>query len=272
LAPRVSSMILDLARAKARVIQAGALTVPMDAREMTVARVSSSPTAAWRAENKAVPAADFTFDSAKLNARTLGILTKIPIELFEDAVNLGAFVEDVFAETVAVEIDRAALLGIGSAEEPLGLKNTPNVLTATSVGSPLYDDFTDAVRDIRLQNGEPTAAILSPRDIGTLEKLKGTANDHYLEPTASFAALNKLYTAQIPTNLGGGTNESLAFVGDFSQMWIGIRTQFTIEASREAGDSTGSAFGNLQVWLRGYVRADVAIVRPKFFCVLSGIL
>jgi HK97 family phage major capsid protein len=70
---------------------------------------------------------------------------------------------------------------------------------------------------------------------------------------------------------GSGSDESLAFVGDFSHLWIGMRTEVTIEASRSAADSSSSAFRNMEVWVRGYLRADVGVVRPTHFCVLSGI-
>ena len=55
----------------------------------------------------------------------------------------------------------------------------------------------------------------------------------------------------------GGKNERLAAL--------------TIETSRVAGDATGSAFSNLQVWIRGYLRANVLPLHERFFTVLTGI-
>ena len=49
----VSARVIDLARAKTRVIEAGAMTLPMDAREITIARVESEPSPAWRGHGSA---------------------------------------------------------------------------------------------------------------------------------------------------------------------------------------------------------------------------
>jgi hypothetical protein len=53
---------------------------------------------------------------------------------------------------------------------------------------------------------------------------------------------------------------------------IGMRTNLVLEISRQAADSTGSAFANLQVWIRAYRRANVQLAHPAAFVVLNGIL
>ena len=53
---------------------------------------------------------------------------------------------------------------------------------------------------------------------------------------------------------------------------IGMRTQLTIEVSRQAADANSSAFTNMQVWIRAYLRADIQLAHPNHFNVLTGIL
>ena len=60
---------------------------------------------------------------------------------------------------------------------------------------------------------------------------------------------------------------SSVFIGDFTQLMIGLRTSFRLEVSRVAGD----AFTNLQVWIRAYLRADIQLAHPEAFCVLTGV-
>jgi HK97 family phage major capsid protein len=67
--------------------------------------------------------------------------------------------------------------------------------------------------------------------------------------------------------VGTSTDCSEAYVGDFRELLIGIRTAFKLEASRVAG----SAFENLQVYIRAYIRADIALAHPKLFTVVQGI-
>ena len=92
-----------------------------------------------------------------------------------------------------------------------------------------------------------------------------------LNAPPSYNDLEKFSTSQIPVNLGTGTDESEAFLGDFSKLMIGMRTNLTLEVSREASDSTNSAFEDMQVWVRIYLRADVQLAKPDQFVYMSGI-
>ncbi len=70
-----------------------------------------------------------------------------------------------------------------------------------------------------------------------------------------------------PQHLGSSNDCSTAFVGDFSQMLLGVRTELTLEASRVADD----AFEKMAVLIRGYLRCDVAVLRPQHFTKIIGI-
>ena len=261
----ISPRVIDLARAKARVVEAGANSIPMETREVVIAKVGSDPSFEWRSENKDIPVSSMTFTGITLRSRTLGAISTAPIELVADAVNLGALIEEALGAALGQELDRVALIGKGSEEEPLGLENVPGVNTRGSIGTPAnYDDFSLAVEDIWTDHGEPGAVIFAPRTAGTLDRLKDTTNQP-LQAPETFKNLAKLPTGQVPVDRGAGSDESLAFVGDFSQLWLGIRQDITVEASRHAG------FGKGQVHLRAILRADVAVVRPDFFTVMSGI-
>jgi HK97 family phage major capsid protein len=61
---------------------------------------------------------------------------------------------------------------------------------------------------------------------------------------------------------------STAYVGDFSQVVVGVRTPANLEVSRTGGD----AFSRLHVLLRGYMRADWQVIQPKFITRIVGIL
>ena len=86
--------------------------------------------------------------------------------------------------------------------------------------------------------------------------------------------MRKYTSNQVPNNLtvGSASTCSDAFVGQFDQCLIGMRTNMVMEISRVAADSSGSSFANCEVWLRAYLRADVQLAHPKAFNVLTGIL
>jgi len=266
----VSSRFIDLARKQARLVQAGAITVPIEGESLTVARLLQDATAYWRHENQPVTASELSFDGAVFRPKVVGAFVVAPLELVEDAPNLGQIVETSLSAAIALEVDRVGLRGVGAAAEPLGILNTVGVQTITSVGAPTYADFSSAVQKIAEQNGQASAAILAPRDLGTLDRLADSTTQP-LRPPESWATLRKFSTNQIPTTLGGGSNESESYVGGFENVWVGVRKEITIEASKHASDSTNSAFKNLQVWIRAWTRVDFVVARPAHLVVLSGI-
>ena len=142
-----------------------------------------------------------------------------------------------------------------------------------------FDYFSQAYREILENNGEPNAAIFAPRTWYTLDTLKDTTNQPLVAPM-SFQNIQKLITNQIPIDItkGGSDDASLAFLGDFTKMLIGIRTSLKLEVTRVGSHSDGSgswdssAWEQLQVWVRAYLRADIQLAQPAHFSVINGII
>jgi HK97 family phage major capsid protein len=227
----LSSRVIDLARNATRVFQAGAITVPMTAQTLKLARLTGEGTPAWKSENAAITAADMTFDAVTFTARTLVRLVTLSVELFEDADPSS---EDViarsFAAQVALELDRVALRGSGTAPEPRGVLNTSGITTTThgANGAAIanYDFWLDAKGVVMGNNFEPNAHIQAPRSSVSLSKLKEATTNAYLAPPANM--LPMLQTKQVPINLTVGTSTdcSEVYTGDWSQLMVGIRTDF----------------------------------------------
>jgi len=160
--------VIDRARNVSRVIQAGAVTIPMETSTLKLARVDNDPAPVWHAENAAdVVAADVTLGSITFTARTLPIIVRLSRELFEDAENLDEVVRSSIGGAISVELDRAALYGTGTAPEPRGLWNTSGleVFTQGVNGAALanYDPFVNAILGVLNDNYTPNAAIMAPR-------------------------------------------------------------------------------------------------------------
>jgi HK97 family phage major capsid protein len=183
----LSARVIDLARNATRVFQAGAITVPMTAQTLKLARLTGEGTPAWHAENAAITDADMTFDSVTFTARTLTRLVKLSVELFDDS---DPSAEDViarsFAAQVALELDRVALRGSGTAPEPRGVLNTSGITTTThgANGAAItnYDFWLDAKGVVMGNNFEPNAHIQAPRSSTSLSKLKEATTNAYLQP------------------------------------------------------------------------------------------
>jgi len=270
----LAGMVLDLARAKTVVTQAGAVTIPMTSSTVRLVSVGSDPVPSWKSENTELGPASMTFGSLTLTARTLAVWLPVSIELLEDAPNAAEVVESVVSASMAVALDKAALTGSGTGAEPLGLLNTPGLSgVVCGIGNGAvptsYQPFVQACQLVRMSNHEPGAVIMSPRTAGTLDGLVDSTGQPLVPPPV-VAGLKRLTTTSIPDNLVVGTSNdcSVAFIGDFSQLCLGMRTDLLVEVERPLGGVEGRS---LQAVVRAYLRADVAVLRPAAFAKIEGI-
>lgn len=272
----VSSQVIDLARNASVVMKAGVQTVKMDGPDLTICKLAGDPVAHWRGENVAIIEDDqMSFEKVTLRARALGCLIRCSIELMEDSPNFGQLVQSTIGKAMGVEVDRVGLLGIGAAEEPLGVYSAASGAQVLDMGAAAgrhldgWDEMSEAYRMVLDYNGNPTSVIMSPREWGYLDVLKNGDGEYQVTSPQSWQALKKLVTNQIPKTQtwGSAQNASFAVVGDWSGCFFGTRTQITLELSRVAGD----AFSKLQVLIRAYLRADFAFVRPQHLTVIKGI-
>jgi len=270
----LSARVIDLARNATRVFQAGAVTVPMTAQTLRLARLTGEGTPAWKAENAAITDADMTFDSVTFTARTLVRLVKLSVELFDDS---DPSAEDViarsFAAQVALELDRVALRGTGTAPEPRGVLNTSGITTTThgANGSTItttsaYDWHLDAAGVVRGNNFMPNAHIQAPRTSVSLSKLREATTSAYLAPPP--ALLPMLTTKQVPINLTVGTSTDCSeiYTADWSNLMVGIRTDFQLLFLRER-----FLADNLQYAFLAFLRADIQLAQPSAFVVDTGV-
>lgn len=265
----LASFVIDIARNATRVIQAGAVTVPMEYQTLRVPRLTNEGAPAWRNENAQITEQDMTFDSVLFTAKSLDRLVILSRELFEDS-NPSAMgvIANSFGKQIAVALDYAALRGSGVAPVPQGVLNTPNITTITNgangSGITNYDFLLDAVNAVRANNFEPNAHIVAPRTVTSLRKLKDSQN-RYLQPPAE--SLPLLPTNQIPINLTVGTSSdaSEVYTAQWDQLGIGIRTEFVLEFLRERYADYG------QYAFIGHLRADIQLLQPGGFAVDTGI-
>jgi HK97 family phage major capsid protein len=264
--------VIDIARNEAVVFRAGAQTIPMESSKLTIAKVTGDASSGWKAENAAATASDMTLGALTFNARTLMALVKMSRELFDDAPNISDLVQNAVAKSLALELDRASLSGIGAGVEPQGIRNWAGIQTIDKAGAAItsFAEFSDAVRKVQEKNGTPNAAVFAPRTANEIDKLVDTTNQPLQSPP-SWGTLQKYVSNQIPITIGAGNNKSEAYVADWRQLLIGIRTQVQVDVTQIAADSSGSAFNNLQVWIRAFLRADVILARDDQFVLIDNI-
>jgi HK97 family phage major capsid protein len=266
----VAATILDLVTNRMRVREAGATIVPIDSQTHKLPKLDGRPTVAWRAEAAAVGESDLTIGSVPFVANSLGCLVKFSVEIEQDVPTIGATVANALAEALALELDRVALYGTGASNQPAGL--FPTTITPTYLGANganiAWTDLNTAVVALQAANYDPTAAILAPRTEGKLAVLVGS-DGHYLEAPSTVASVPRLTSSQVSTTTVRGSSGAVCsevFVGDWSQLALGIRQDITLIPVREAFMANG------QVGIYAFLRADVQVLRTAAFAVIGGVL
>lgn len=272
----LSARVIDLMRNASIINRIGATTVPMTTSTVKIPKLTGEGTPAWKTENAGITAADLTFGSLTLTAQTLVRLVTISVELYEDAdPSAGDVVARSFAGQMAVELDRVALVGTGTAPEPRGVLNQSGVTlldhaaNGTAIGPQGtglgYDFLVDAVAAVRANNFEPTAQVDAPRTEASLSKLKDSTNQ-YVQPPPGLPP--RYASKTVPTNVttGTSTDTSYLFTADWSQLAVGLRTAFNIKFldQRYVADTLSYA------WL-AYLRADIGVFQAGAFAVDRGV-
>jgi len=280
-----ASDLIDKARNASAVISAGAQIVPMDAKVVQIGRLTTDPTAAFRAEGSAITASDPGFDNVTLTAKTLSALVIGSLEWFDDADNADQIVVGAIAQAMASRIDLVALYGgqnvggvdLTAATNPTGLaanlaaNATTSVLGGatngtTQTAASFYNELLDLAFTPKDFNEAPNAAIWNSKAARMYAKAYDSTYQPLRRP-ADLDALQWFVSNQIPSYTQG-TMSNVAtdvFCGDFSQLLIGQRLDVSIQLLTERYADNGQ-IGIVATW-----RGDVGVARPRAFSLYKAI-
>ena len=105
---------------------------------------------------------------------------------------------------------------------------------------------------------------MHPRDAGDLAALSDTTNQPLNMPPV-LSGVPMLTTTSIAADGGSGSNESTIYVGNFSNLMIGMRNDIRIEIARERFAD------NHQYGFYAHMRFDVAVAHAKSFYTITGV-
>jgi HK97 family phage major capsid protein len=267
----LASQFIDRLRSRSVAIAAGAVTVPMDAATLQMVRVESDPSCDWRAENAAIAEGDPVFGRVLFTAKTLAGGVPMSRELFDDSLNVGAALDRAFTGAMGLALDRAAIYGPGTGNQPLGVVNTAGIGTVSMGANGLalanYDRILDTILALKNANAaDATAMIAAPRTEIGLAKLKNVDGDPLRVPEM-VSRVPLLSTTSAPVNETSGTSTdcSTIVIGDFRDLLIGMRQSLEIRIFDQPLAGTG------QMLAVAWLRADIQLARPASFARLTGI-
>lgn len=271
--------VLEALVAQSSLMQAGAQMVSVEidsgggAKSYVMAAVDTVPTAAWRSEGGSVAESDPAFRPVTATPRSLAFYFKVSRELLADAFNLDSVLAVVIAQAMARELDRAGLLGSGTAPEPRGIGNVAGIQTVgngaagTALATIKYSNLMSATQAILQANGPmPNAAIMAPRTLVGFGSLADSTGQPLQRPDL-LRDMKMIATSQIPINqtVGASTDCSSMFVGNFARARFVLREAVSIQKLNEL------FAGNGQVGFVCHVRADFVVEYPTTMALVTGI-
>ena len=145
---------IDLLRNSSALDQAGATTLTGLQGNIAIPRQSGAATAYWVAEGGAPTESQQAIQQVSMVPRTCGAFTDISRKLLiQSSLDVETMVRNDIAKVIALEIDRAALYGTGSSNEPLGLHNTSGIGTESiTANNPTFAQVVNMESDVAAAN------------------------------------------------------------------------------------------------------------------------
>ena len=269
----LTAQLIDRLRAQSVLMRAGATTMVLpDGGEVSMAKLTGDPTASWHRESTSITASTPTFGRVTFQPRTLVSMVKASRELLSDSINAEEALLNAFSQALALKVDRAGLLGDGSAGEPLGVAGTSGIgdVDMGTNGAALsnYAPFVNVVYQLTQDNAnEPTGFIMNPRTYTAAANLLDSQNQPMMKPEA-ITNIPMLQTTQVPIDdtQGTSTDASKVYAGYWPDLVWGVRHELQVEILRETYAST------FEYAFLAHLRGDWVVRHPESFATITGIV
>jgi HK97 family phage major capsid protein/HK97 family phage prohead protease len=279
------TLFTDALRARMIVGSLGARMLMGLSSNTLIPRKTATTTAAWLAEAGASSATDPTFDQVQLTPKRIGSFVEFSKQLAaQSSLEIETMIREDLSTTALVELDRAALVGTGTGNQPRGITNTSGigaVIGGANGAAINYTHILELERQVAQPNGmvnlQACGYAINPATRSWLKrqlKVPGVSGPTIMgdEPLrdAGLSSLNG-YAAGISTLLPNNGNKgtstgvcSTLIFGDFSQLMVGT---FGGAAEILLDEISLAPSGQNRLILNMF--ADVAVRYPASFAVMN---
>ena len=256
-AQELSSDFISLLKNASILAQTGSTILTGLSGNISIPRQGSQQTSYWVGEGSNVTESDMTIEQVNMTPRTIGAMTDISRKLLiQSSMDVESLVRNSLASSVALEIDRAALYGLGSSSEPLGLHNVTGIATE-NVGNddPSFADVVNMESDISVSNAltGSLAYVTRANIAGAMKvKTKDSGSGRFVNEDGVVNG----YPLYVSNQIESGD----IWFGNWSELILGYWSGLDLQVD----PYTGGASGNVRV--RVLQDVDVAVKHPASFC------
>jgi HK97 family phage major capsid protein/HK97 family phage prohead protease len=235
-----AASFIELLRARSHVLTLGATTLGGLVGNLSIPSQTGTATAYWLAEGSSPTESQQAFGQVPLTPKTVGAFTDFSRRMLLQATpDIEAIIRADLAALMAVEVDRAAIAGSGTNNEPTGILNTSGI-GSVAIGAnggavswahvlQLEEALANASADMGAMAYLTNAKVR--RALKGTTKVSGDAGAGFIwsdeaRDADGFGWMNGYKSAvssNVPSNLtkGTGTNLSAMIFGNWQDLMIG---------------------------------------------------
>ena len=252
----LAGSFIDLLRNRLALAQAGVTMLSGLQGNISIPRQTSAATAYWVGENVAPTESQQAIDQVNMTPKTIAAFVDYSRRLLlQSSIDVEGMIRNDLARVIALEIDRAAIYGTGSSNQPLGLTLTPGIGTETLTNAGTFAQLIAMETDVAVANA----------DVGSLRYIMNATARGLLKSTSK-AGNEALFVWEnnevngYPVIVSNQLQSNDALFGDFSQMVMGMWSGLDLMVDPYAGATAGT------VRVIAHQDLDVAVKQPGAFC------
>ncbi len=252
----LSGSFIDILRKRMAMMQAGVSMLTGLEGNISIPRLTQSSTAYWVGEGASPTESQQAFDQVNLTPKTVGAYVDYTRKLLlQSSIDVEAMVRDDLAKVIALELDRAAIYGTGSSNQPLGLKDTTGIGTQTITTYGTFEEYIGMETDVAVANADAGALkyIINANARGALKSTKKDAGSgEFVYADDEINGYPVIVSNQLAAND--------CLFGDFSQFVVGLWSGLDLTVDPWAGATSGN------VRVIALQDLDFGVKQPSAFC------
>ena len=265
-------LLIDPLRAATVLAGLGATYLTGLTGNLSVPRIASGTSTGWFAEDAPIPDTSITTDSVPLSVKHVGAITEYSrTMLLNSSADVDQLLRNDLMRALAVEIDRAALMGSGGGIVPRGVTSTPGVVKvpfgdALSWANVLA--LPAALDNANVPMGRPAFVgngLIRGKAMATLS-VPGTASPFIMSAPDMLAGYPYASTNLIPvvpavTGAGVHPARSTLVFGSWENLLVGVWDALDLTSN----PYSDTAYRKAAVQVRIIADVDVAVRHPEAF-------
>ena len=252
----LAGSFIDLLRNRLALAQAGVTMLTGLQGNISIPRQTSAATAYWVGENGSPTESQQAIDQVNMTPKTVGAFVDYSRRLLlQSSIDVEGMIRNDLARVIALELDRAAIYGTGSSNQPLGLTNTTGIGSQTITTFGTFAEYIGMETDVASANADAGSLryVINAAARGALKSTdKGTDTGNYVFENNEINGYPVIVSNQLQNND--------ALFGDFSMMIMGMWSGLDLTVDPYAGATAGT------VRVIALQDVDVAVKQPGAFC------